>query len=116
MSETKFDPRRRLCPDGSCIGVVGADGRCGECGRAAGGAAEPAGEAAPGASDGWKQEMQEVEDAGSDAGEDAEQLQAAPADSSADGFDPKRRLCEDGSCVGLVGADGRCNVCGLQGT
>src|SRR3990170_3139005 len=25
---------RRLCPDGSCIGVIGADGRCKVCGKA----------------------------------------------------------------------------------
>ena len=24
---------RRLCPDGNCIGVIGPDGRCRECGR-----------------------------------------------------------------------------------
>lgn len=24
---------RRLCSDGSCIGVIGPDGRCKECGR-----------------------------------------------------------------------------------
>ena len=38
MSEaTKFDPHRRLCPDGACIGVIGDDGRCRVCGRSAGG-------------------------------------------------------------------------------
>ncbi len=25
--------RRRLCSDGNCIGVIGADGRCKECGK-----------------------------------------------------------------------------------
>ena len=30
-----FDPARRLCDDGSCVGVVGADGVCGTCGRKA---------------------------------------------------------------------------------
>jgi hypothetical protein len=24
---------RKLCPDGACIGVVGKDGRCRECGK-----------------------------------------------------------------------------------
>jgi hypothetical protein len=24
-----------------------------------------------------------------------------------------RRLCPDGSCIGLIGDDGRCKVCGL---
>ena len=27
---------RRLCVDGNCIGVIGPDGRCKECGRPAG--------------------------------------------------------------------------------
>jgi hypothetical protein len=29
-------------------------------------------------------------------------------------FDPTRRLCDDGSCVGVVGADGVCRVCGRR--
>ncbi|BBO68296.1 hypothetical protein DSCA_22260 [Desulfosarcina alkanivorans] len=34
-SETSDDPweNRRLCIDESCIGVVGPDGRCNECGK-----------------------------------------------------------------------------------
>jgi hypothetical protein len=29
-----FDPdERRACPDGLCIGILGADGRCTECGK-----------------------------------------------------------------------------------
>lgn len=101
MSETsKFDPKRRLCPDGSCIGVVGPDGRCGECGRTAG--------AAPAASaDGAGAPAPEREASGED--EPEEVAEAAPAGD----FDARRRLCDDGSCVGIVGADGRCNVCGL---
>ena len=32
-------------------------------------------------------------------------------------FDPdKRELCADGMCVGVIGRDGRCKVCGKQGT
>ncbi len=26
-----FDPDRALCPDGACVGVIGADGRCKIC-------------------------------------------------------------------------------------
>lgn len=40
---------RQLCPDGSCIGLIGPDGRCKVCGRAAMGAPEPA--AAPAAAE-----------------------------------------------------------------
>ena len=28
-----FDPSRRLCSDDSCIGVIGEDNRCRECGK-----------------------------------------------------------------------------------
>ncbi len=31
---SSFASGRKLCPDGSCIGVIGPDGRCKECGRA----------------------------------------------------------------------------------
>jgi hypothetical protein len=33
---------RELCPDGSCTGVLGDDGRCRECGRSASGEAPQA--------------------------------------------------------------------------
>jgi len=86
MSETEFNPTRRLCPDGACIGVMKEDGRCSVCGRDADGAALAAAE---------------------DAGEAPE-----PTAEGTGGFDPSRRLCEDGSCVGVIGPDGRCGVCG----
>ncbi len=35
-----FDDRQ-LCPDGACIGVLGADGRCSACGRTASAATSP---------------------------------------------------------------------------
>ena len=36
--EAGFDPgARELCPDGMCLGVIGADGRCGICGQPRGG-------------------------------------------------------------------------------
>src|SRR5437868_3449272 len=39
--ENEFNPKaRRLCPDGSCVGMIGPDGRCRVCGAAAGVAPE----------------------------------------------------------------------------
>lgn len=39
-----FDPNQRLaCPDGLCIGIIGADGKCTECGKP-GAAPAPAGD------------------------------------------------------------------------
>jgi hypothetical protein len=84
-----FDPtRRRLCADGSCVGLIGDDGRCRVCGRTEA-------EAAHG-------EPSVVLDVG---GADA-------AEAAGEGFDTKRRLCDDGNCVGIVGDDGVCRVCG----
>ena len=38
MSEDDLDlENRQLCPDGSCTGVIGDDGRCKECGRSVAG-------------------------------------------------------------------------------
>ena len=101
MEETKFDPkRRRLCPDGGCIGLIGADGRCNECGRAADGAAPAAARA------------DEPAPAAARADEPAPARAADPLPEG--GFDPKRRLCDDGSCTGVLGPDGVCPECGRK--
>jgi len=85
-AEDAFEPaRRELCPDGSCIGLVGADGRCKVCGTVS-----PSAVADP-----RRQGMIAVED-GESGAEDEDD----------------RELCPDGGCIGLIGDDGRCNVCG----
>jgi hypothetical protein len=107
MSEgTTFNPsERRLCPDGSCIGLLGADGRCRVCGRAGDGSAAVS------------QVPSTHDDQWDDASEAGDSLAAGDAVSSADGeggggFRPDRRLCDDGSCVGIIGAGDVCTVCG----
>jgi hypothetical protein len=92
---------RRLCPDGACIGVIGPEGRCKVCGKLDPGAA---------AADGDVDTDADADaDAGADAGADAD----ADADAGTDGaFDEERELCPDGACIGLIGSDGRCRVCG----
>jgi hypothetical protein len=111
MSEAnKFDPHRRLCPDGACIGVIGDDGRCHVCGRGASGQdAAPAGFVPAGQAD-------DDDDDNLDAGDDAEPAAVEPGATARTGaFDPSRRLCPDGSCLGVLGAEGVCNVCGQKG-
>ncbi len=46
MSARAFDDNRVLCADGGCIGVIGGDGKCRECGLAgaAGSTSAPKGE------------------------------------------------------------------------
>lgn len=89
-TESGFDPNRRLCPDGACVGVIGPEGRCTVCARSQDGA--------------------EVDD----EARAAEPVEEAAASVSSGGFDRTRRLCDDGSCVGVVGADGVCATCGRK--
>jgi hypothetical protein len=110
-----FDPRkRRLCPDGACIGLIGADGRCKVCGladpggaRGTGGGLDAAARRAPPADE----DADDADDAGAGDDDEARAPEARAAPSGA-AFDPKRRLCPDGACIGVIGADGRCKVCG----
>jgi hypothetical protein len=98
QDENEFNPKaRRLCPDGSCVGLIGPDGRCRVCGTAAG----PVGQGAAAEADlGFEPEVNDGPIGGAvPVGEDG-------------GFDPRRRLCDDGACVGVIAADGKCNVCG----
>jgi hypothetical protein len=95
-----FDSRRRLCPDGTCVGVIGPDGKCSECGRSASG--EPIGETIA------DEPLATVTDAEPD---DEPMAEYSPT-ANDDAFDPNRRLCSDDACIGVVGSEGRCNVCG----
>lgn len=114
--------QRTLCPDGSCVGVIGADGTCKVCGRVApnwgderkrGLAEEPAdaaddnGPPAYGKDDGDEvdDEYEDDDEDGDDEGDDSDD-DDAPAEWS------ERKLCPDGGCVGLIGDSGACNVCG----
>ena len=106
---------RLLCSDGNCIGVIGADGRCKECGRPYEGklpetfgqqndspsvasGEEPASETSP------------ASPAQSPAASSPDDPQAGSA-SDASSWE-NRVLCSDGNCIGVVGPDGRCKECG----
>ena len=98
-----FEDDRELCPDGACVGVIGPGGRCKECGAAAperpAGAPRPAVPASgpPAASA-----------AAAGTGEAAAPVgEALEVEGEED-----RELCPDGACIGLIGPDGRCKVCG----
>jgi len=91
--ETFEDEDRRLCPDETCIGLLGEDDRCKVCGRSADGAAGPA----P-----YHEEEQE------------EEIRATGEPGGDD--DDDRRLCPDGNCIGLLDDSGHCKVCGAAGS
>jgi hypothetical protein len=98
-----FDGDRELCPDGACIGLIGPDRRCTECGTEA--PARAPGDPAPAASSpaGGAEEASSpsATAAGRPAGEALEVED-----------DQDRELCPDGTCIGLIGPDSRCKVCG----
>ena len=108
--------QRILCSDESCIGVIGSDGRCKECGLPyAGGPAENI-ERPP--ADGDFEEAVEDEDAGEDmeefsADEDTAEFSTdEDAETITDLEWEERTLCSDESCIGVIGPDGRCKECG----
>lgn len=102
--EATFDPEaRRLCGDPACIGVMGDDGRCKECGRIGEGEEPHARHFA-------EDEGESDADGSGDALVPAAQVeQESPR---ADGEFDDRRLCGDPACLGVLSADGRCGECG----
>lgn len=77
---------RKLCSDGSCIGVIGDDGRCKECGRGP-------------ASDEPMAMLHQSTIVDDHRGGD-------------EGDDSGRELCPDGACIGLIDESGHCKECG----
>jgi len=97
---------RTLCPDDSCLGVLGSDGRCRLCGLR-GDLSVPPGQV----------QRPSAPAALAAAAEESEQ--AAPVEPSADrGGDnddfEARALCERDDCIGVLGPDGACKVCGWR--
>ena len=101
--DSTFIPGRKLCPDGSCVGIIADDGKCTVCGTSG----------ADG--DGLNAQDPSTSESGGESDVEAEvepeAIERAP-ESSASGFDPNRRLCGDDTCIGVIGEDNRCRVCG----
>ena len=97
-SQTDIDwENRTLCIDESCIGVIGPDGRCKECGKSF--------------ESGQQEDIPPAPDI------DEEDLETEPAedDESKSPTDidwNNRTLCIDESCIGVIGPDGCCKECG----
>ena len=77
---------RILCDDECCIGVIGSDGRCNECGKVSNKYSEKR----------WKALAEEI--SRENEKQDWE----------------RRTLCSDGNCLGMIGIDGRCTECGKE--
>ena len=103
---------RRLCIDESCIGVIGPDGQCKECGL-------PFEE---GPSDGTKEEpaMENMEESETEEELEEYETEEELEDVEENGEEKldldleweQRTLCSDESCIGVIGPDGCCKECG----
>jgi len=92
--------KRILCIDESCIGTIGPDGRCRECGKPYDGSQNP------------------TTDPADINKEQAEPLDALKKDIEITASDEeweKRILCSDESCIGTIGPNGRCRECNKPG-
>ena len=100
-SENDDWENRVLCSDGNCIGVIGPDGRCKECGKP----------------------FQETEPSEAAISKNATLSPTAQAETAEADLELKnpdlenddwenRVLCNDESCIGVIGPDGHCKECG----
>lgn len=122
MSEFKISDeewnQRRLCSDGNCIGVIGPDGKCKECGLLHEDTVETA--TTPAEAPPESQETAPASEAKPATDTDAPGVSdatPAPSEEKLDEDDDwaNRQLCPDGNCIGVIGPDGKCKECGKQG-
>ncbi len=111
-NKTKSDlywESRKLCTDPACIGVIGRDGRCKECGKPYDGEAF---EDSPFVEPEFESET-ETDEIVEDRVEEYEETEAVDdGESGTDEDWASRELCSDPACIGVIGADGRCKECG----
>ena len=101
---------RVLCSDGNCIGVIGEDGRCKECGKPYEGRLPD---------NFGRQPSTRVSEPPAEPENEAKDVRPPKTDGHASATQPagdddweNRVLCSDGNCIGVIGADGRCKECG----
>ena len=100
---------RILCSDGSCIGIIGPDGRCKECGKISKKGKQK---------DSRKTQTEPQQDtilAEDDTAKVKEDVLSQLDDEAVSQEDidwENRTLCSDESCIGVIGPGGRCKECG----
>jgi hypothetical protein len=95
MVEIIFDEnedweKRTLCSDETCIGTIGSDGKCKECGKV------------------YEGKLHSTSDAQAAIVKEQKVL----IDTNSDDDWEERVLCSDESCIGVIGPDGKCKECG----
>ena len=118
--------QRILCSDESCIGVIGPDGRCKECGLPYAGPFDATNEENAASDfedadseDEISEELEETvasdfeeADPEDEIAEEPEESGEHDAETPTDLDWEQRTLCSDESCIGVIGPDGLCKECG----
>lgn len=99
MTEVVFDEnedweKRILCSDESCIGTIGSDGRCKECGNP------------------YEGKLFKEQSASNVKAAATEEQKQTSANAETDDDWNNRVLCGDEACIGVIGTDGKCKECG----
>jgi hypothetical protein len=134
VSVTEWD-QRQLCPDGACTGLIGADGLCKVCGRVAPNWGDERKRGLDATvdddldeddddddddhdddddEDGDEDDDGEEEPDDREAGVESTKAAASSAPPKSKASWQERQLCTDGSCIGVIGDDGKCRVCGKK--
>ncbi len=101
---------RKLCPDGNCIGVIGPDGFCKECGRGLPSETDQPVVLSVSGEPGGEYEEEYVDERAGEFHADGEE--DGGLNDAVDEDWENRTLCSDESCIGVIGPDGRCRECG----
>lgn len=107
MSADEFNLEERvLCSDDNCIGLIGSDGRCKECGALYTGS-----EPLPNSTGDVSRENEPRIDHSppTEPGGTAAELSEPEEDRYGE---EERICCSDDTCVGIIGPDGVCGTCG----
>ncbi len=109
---------RILCSDGNCIGIIGVDGCCKECGKKYEGElsrpapSDPDKQAPSDLDEQAPSELDEpIETEIEDPSSVADETGHTPSGPTDDEWE-NRVLCSDGNCIGVIGSDGKCKECG----
>lgn len=111
--QTDLDWQHRvLCSDGNCIGVIGPDGNCKECGKKYEGTLPEDHfsdkEKPPEETHTPQKDDQPIEE---QTAQEATELNESNEAINDDDWQD-RLLCSDGNCIGVIGPEGRCKECG----
>ena len=98
---------RTLCSDDNCIGVIGPDGHCKECGKKYEGTLPETIVADTESRSEGEDELRADADMDAQPSVDTALQEETEADDWV-----SRQLCSDGNCIGVIGPDGRCKECG----